>query len=617
MGERPVCAAAGESYHQPPEWTQNPSVIVSGGSYNVAFDKQGAKKSLKRKAEDTPPTHPELQKTREKQGATYREMLKKNPQELPHIVKRLEDAAEGLENVTGDILPKNHAKKVKKEHDAGPISGSKFRGIVKGLDEFTQSEATSSFHKGARRRHGNTPPRDIPQVDRIVELSLRLQSADRAPTQTIYAPVDFQGNITGQQHPTSKDQPKLPGGSSGHSYSDRERVDAQNRVFDELSQVSGAPPDAVFLGSMLASNVSTLSHMSAPGYASNLPSFHQGRLEQQQKEREIIKKQTNFLAQQIHLPVAPGKQYNDAPWAAHDYPASPERMDESESLLEKNKPKFSDEETEEYQDRYDALKNVLEELNQAVNDEAAQGPGMQQLQQLMASLQQISRDDPGQQNAVIQLYSEAYQWLVQRRQDINRRQVGNNSAANNDLGARGRRYPALQQFFAECGQMVAYHMITRAAQLDYRASENMLNQMGNFGNDIEEADIRNMLETANRPDIPVIGSLQQMNRLTQILQNNNQQGVTDFNIETAEQQGGASVNAFLTGQSHELHAVVNTTGHLDDSQRGHHWIAVTFNRTEDRQIGVRYQDSLDYDADYTDLFTAYRQFFGHIPPNNQ
>jgi hypothetical protein len=674
----------------PPYFQQRPSVIVSSGQQEVTLDSSGkaSVNPLKRK----PDPHPKLQNEREKQGAEIRKRLKADPKRISQATGVVKGLADELEkNFAGD-LAKNHAEKVKKAYSRGPISGKDFRAITPALDELTQSEASSAQDQGLRRHRGGTPPPDRQKIAEFEQQALRAQSSFRAPTRTIVFPTDIGGKITGQQHPTSKDQPKLQGGSSGHSYADRRRVQSQVTAFDESAQDADAPPEVLLLSSMLAAGIATLSQMSAPLSASNLPSFNPSALEQQRQEREKIKKAVNLIASKLGVPVLTGEQDFDAPFQPHQAPSSPRRLDRAETVEARKKrakssqqvplsstpdpsklalkpspsvpdsgsvtakpspqtsnlspaltslpividpsaktlppspstvpiKKFSSEEVEDYQRLHDTLSHTFVELVIATDLHELHAAGAQdyfdQLLGLQAALTQIDRNDPAQLGAVEALYQHAYNWFVYLRHFVTRRQVGQASPANDSLGARGRRWPSLRQFFSECGQMAAYNVLALAGNIDDALAEDALTNLGAFGNNIGEGNIRAILEAVHRTDIPVIGSLEQMHDLVDLLGDENYAAlVQDFQVDDAEFSGLQQVAAFRWGDTDALNAVVNTTGHLGAEERGHHWIAVRFRRREDGQITINYLDSFDADTDYTGLFTNYRQFFGHVPPNH-
>ncbi|WP_223829343.1 eCIS core domain-containing protein [Paenibacillus arenilitoris] len=325
----------GETEYIPSAFQLAPAVVFDSGSQVASFDGSGTQQINKRKAD--PPTHKELQETRREQGREQRRRIKKDLSKLGSYTTELESTAEELEELAGDALPKDHKKKVRKAYKKGTVKGADFRGFSKKQDEFTQSQGSTAFIGGYREPGGDTPPHYSQQLNDYGEQMLRTMSAYRGPTSAIVAPIDDNGSTTGQQHPTSKDQPKLPGGGSGHSYADRGRLDSQNEAYEELSQVQGLPPNFLFYGSMLASGVSTLSTMSAPLAASNVPDFNSGGHEQQRQDREAIKEQTNVLATRLGLETASGEQDYDAPWTARDTPTSPRRMDEEETAAAKKK----------------------------------------------------------------------------------------------------------------------------------------------------------------------------------------------------------------------------------------------------------------------------------------
>jgi hypothetical protein len=158
-------------------------------------------------------------------------------------------------------------------------------------------------------------------------------------------------------------------------------------------------------------------------------------------------------------------------------------------------------------------------------------------------------------------------------------------------------------------------VLSLANNVDATTTENVLTQLGPFGNNIGEGDIRNILVSQGRADIPVIGSLAQMHILVPLFRAGDDEALAQFNITPQESEGLQSVSNFLLDGTDPLMAIVNTTGHLGEQELGHHWIAVEFRWQDDEQIAIRYLDSFDADADYTDLFTNYRQFFAAIPHN--
>lgn len=337
--EDPYELQKGESIHVLEQFMQTPQVVYGGGGSVAEFDDTGTQSTSTLKRKEHPMTHKELQKIREKQGERLRKRMKKSPKNIKKETKELKATAEELEELAGDVLPDDHEDKVSNVYGKGSVTGTAFRNLSKGQDEFTQSQASTSFLRGFRQSGGDTPPHYSQQLDDYGEQLLRTMSAFRGPTSAIVAPIDDDGTMTGQQHPTGKDQQKLPGGGSGHSYADRGRVQRQNEVFDEVSQIPGVPPNAIFLSSMLASGVSTLSTMSAPLSASNIPTFNNGYHEQQHEDRERIKGQTNLLAGRLNIPTASTDQYYDEPWTEHETPTSPRRMDEEETKKAKKKKK--------------------------------------------------------------------------------------------------------------------------------------------------------------------------------------------------------------------------------------------------------------------------------------
>src|SRR6202000_3486070 len=120
----------------------------------------------------------------------------------------------------GNALPSNHASKTA-SLAKGKFIGDQFRGVIKGQDELTQTEATTSFFDGIQDGIGALRTQD---QQRFIEQALRAFSSLRTPTENVHAPIMSGSTLTGEQHPTSAGQEKMTGGASGHNFADRMRV---------------------------------------------------------------------------------------------------------------------------------------------------------------------------------------------------------------------------------------------------------------------------------------------------------------------------------------------------------------------------------------------------------
>lgn len=325
----------GERYYQ--RHVQRPSVLLDKGETAVTFDDEGEQEA--EDFEEEIQTHKQIQKRKRENGSDFCKLLAKNPKKMKKLTEELSSVNDDLEGISFEWLPEDHQGSVEKVYDSG-VTGPKFRGIYKGQDELTQSQSTANFFQGFIQETKNAPKKDRKALRKYGIQMLRMSSALRVPTQSIVAPVEVDDETTGQQHPTSKDQPKLDGGSSSHSYSDRWRAQSQVDTFDDLFKVKNASPNHIFMGTMLSPVVSTLSGMSAPALAENVPEFNPGRAWQQTSERESIKDLGNILGSNLGMPGHQTSQSSDAHWGSWDYPTSP-RRDLSDSEDE------SDEESED------------------------------------------------------------------------------------------------------------------------------------------------------------------------------------------------------------------------------------------------------------------------------
>ncbi len=302
-----------------------PEIVVNRSS-SVTFDTSGAPTTS---AFTKPPPHKELQAERRKQGSDVRSAFKalSDPERAKQLalVKSTASDVEQI-GIDAEILPDSHAEKAEKHLTPG-FSGEDFRATVKGLDEHTQSQATAAFFGGLSTPRGDTPPPVRKQLSKLHKYGAQLYSSLRTPTEFVSAPIDVKGSLGGQQHPTSKTEPKIPGGSSSHAYSDRRRVKRQNEATKEAAK-SGLGPGEQIVSSGLAATVGTLSTMMSPWSAQNseAPQLHDDeRIERQRVVRETAKAQANVLASALKLPIDTTEQEADAPFVPRDRPTSPVR----------------------------------------------------------------------------------------------------------------------------------------------------------------------------------------------------------------------------------------------------------------------------------------------------
>lgn len=303
-----------------------PRVMVSRGTKLVTADEDG---DFSVGTTTKPAKHMDLQRRRRQQGREVRARLKRlQPSEVEQEVKRLKEAADEIESLAGDFLPKTHTTKVRKLYRERSVKGQDFRGLTDCMDEATQSATTSAYFGGYGESGGDTPVHYSQLLDDFGEEALRVCSSLRLPTQDVVAPIPYLSAITGQQHPTSSDQPKLPGGASGHAYADRARSESQVRAHRSLACDPKTRPSDLLLGSALGATVSTLSTMSAPLEAENVPDFNVPRHQTQAEHRGRLKEQGEAIAEQLGIPTAQETQSKDAPWKPWVYPISPRRTDD-------------------------------------------------------------------------------------------------------------------------------------------------------------------------------------------------------------------------------------------------------------------------------------------------
>lgn len=642
-----------------PTLTQQPSVLVDEGRREVRFDSSGAQSSRKRKR--AVPTHQDLQEQQEAQGAELRERLKQTPSTILSQASELAALAEELEKLAGSSVPSNHKEKIEALYKR--LTGPAFRSVIKAQDEFTQSQASAAKLRGFGRPRSNTPPPVRRALDEYGINLLRVSSSLRAPTESIVAPIDDNGTLTGQQHPTSRSQPKLPGGSSGHSYADRARVEAQTIAHRDAIKDTNAPGNAVFLSSALSAVVSTLSGLSAPTSAGNLPTFHSARQEQQVEERERIKAQANLIAKQIGVPVNTDVQDYGAHWRAYETPTSPRRQSAKAPKL--TPTSTSPTSVPGTVDTTTTPQTSIPTTPQITPTNSASG-GVPSLPPLNAPIESVTRLIRVVQRSVAQLLavipaqqvddaeapfreylahveqgvgavdvSDAQNEQIlanvlgslndvfhffQRRRQISRWLIGSN-APGNATGQGGQRLPALQQFFAECGQMAAHNALVLATYPDLADpatahalyDEGALAQLGSFDNNIDEDQIREIVTSAGRWDVPVIGSIAQVGTVLALLEQGDLQALQDRAITGEERQGGRAITDFMAGRPNALVMVLNIDSHLDDSARGQHWITVRVTRDDNGHLAIHYLDSLLAANDYSVLFQSLRQFLAQVP----
>ncbi|MEM0996799.1 MAG: hypothetical protein AAGN35_06960 [Bacteroidota bacterium] len=268
-------------------FTHHPQVIFAGGKKLHTIDEQG-------NAKITPfnkkmlPGHKKLQAQRLRQGQELARRIRNSP-DLAREIETMRQLARSLELMAGNSVPQNHEQKIKNLLKKN-FSGSDYRKVIPGQDELTQSRSTTEFFRGVKQGLGVMSD----QHRAFLEQALRAFSSLRAPTATINAPIMHNGQMTGQQHPTSGTE-KLPGGGSGHSYADRMRVLEQIQGFNQLGQDPSTSATMLVVGNLLSALVSTLSTMSFPNTAVNVPDFQTSRTAAQHNERGRMKMQTGLL----------------------------------------------------------------------------------------------------------------------------------------------------------------------------------------------------------------------------------------------------------------------------------------------------------------------------------
>jgi len=266
----------------------DPQVILEGGKQIARYDKDG--NLITSDFKEPIPAHEELQKERERQGKELAKRLLASS-DLDAELRQLKAVAENLEKMAGSAVPKNHKEKIQ-GLSTDKFTGKQYRGVIKAQDELTQSEATTAFFNSLNEALAiNKDPR----VQEYVRTALRAFSSLRTPTETVNAPILLNGSLTGQQHPTSRGQEKLPGGSSSHSYSDRRRVESQVKTFDEFSKDPKTSATTLILSNLMSAIVSTLNTMAHPNTAENVPDFNKKRQNDQLDQREAIKGQGMLL----------------------------------------------------------------------------------------------------------------------------------------------------------------------------------------------------------------------------------------------------------------------------------------------------------------------------------
>lgn len=264
----------------------------------------------------------------------------------------------------------------------------------------------------------------------------------------------------------------------------------------------------------------------------------------------------------------------------------------------------------QYQRRWQRLHAAFAELFQSM---LLQEPARQPLLNLENQLLALSPYDPTQLGVLDFVEQNVLAWFGVNYGQLRRRLVGGTAheSANNALAGHGQRLPALRQFFNECGQMAAHNALAMLG--DVAAADDVAaSALGNLEEDIDEDAIRELIRVI-RPDLPVLGQLEQVWELVALLASGAHGELDDRNISDVERIGLAQIAAFRSRAMPVLTVVVNTRSHRDDP--GIHWIAVQLLRQADGQIQVRYHDSFDQPKNYTHLFTALRTYFGHIPSN--
>ena len=190
-------------------------------------------------------------------------------------------------------------------------------------------------------------------------------------------------------------------------------------------------------------------------------------------------------------------------------------------------------------------------------------------------------------------------------------------------GVAGQRLAALEQVFAECGQMAARNALAivgrdpsaQAVQADV-ANQAGLNALGNFANNIDENAIRQMLATAGATDIPVMGNIGQVGAVVDHINQNDLAWLAHMQIGQGEVASLQPVRAFMLGTIPSLTLILNIQGHVNAATKQLHWITVRVTRTQ-HGLAVQYLDSLRAPADYTGVFTALRQLLSRAPAQAQ
>ena len=144
---------------------------------------------------------------------------------------------------------------------------------------------------------------------------------------------------------------------------------------------------------------------------------------------------------------------------------------------------------------------------------------------------------------------------------------------------------------------------------------------GNLENDISEDQIRQLIQTAGRAGIPVIGNIRQLQTfITQYNQAEmlgqqlfhmpgygqvllqDQWGLADVEINEI-----IRVNNFLNGSVNSMNFIINTQAD-QVLVAGHHWITVRIERLPDGQLRQFVLDSLPNVNDYRELLHFFRDF---------